>query len=674
MASFFSELKRRNVFRAGAFYAAAGWLLVQVATQVFPFFEIPNWAVRLVVVAVIVGLPFALAFAWFYELTPEGLKRESEIERGDSIRRASGRRLDHWIIGALGLAVVLLLANTFVLHRDAAPTVTDKSIAVLPFENLSEDKANGYFTDGIQDEILARLAKIGALKVISRTSTQQYAARPENLPEIGRQLGVAHVLEGSVQKAGGTVRITVQLIRAATDEHIWAESYDRRLDDVFGVESEVAQTIATALEVKLSGGERAAVEARSTDSPAAYDAYLRGLALESRQLESSHDAPGRAAALYADAVQLDPHFALAWARLAIVKSFMYSNSIDRTPTLLAEIKQAADTALQLQPELGEAHLAIGYYRYRCLRDFDGGLRNFEQARQRLPNNAHVLAAIAYIKRRQGDWQDSITHLEQAAQLDPREVVMLMELASNYAALHQYAKARSTLDRALEVEPGVPDLVAAKAWAWLAEGNLDQAGTLLDSVPTRPDDTEPFMVRMHWLWYRRDFAAVVGALEQALAQPGDALGSSRVDYQLWLGMAQRWAGDQAAARVNFSKAVALTERYRKAGPDDPKLLATLAIAHAGLHDKAAALDEAQRAIDMAAQDAVVRPDLEQTRAQIQANLGDTDAALAALPHLLATPGGATLADLRLNPLWDPLRKDPRFQKLLVSDPAPPDTPR
>ncbi|NCT66061.1 MAG: hypothetical protein GXC76_00300 [Rhodanobacteraceae bacterium] len=673
-SSLFSELKRRNVFRAGAFYAAAGWLLVQIATQVFPFFEVPNWAVRLVVVAVIVGLPFALAFAWFYELTPEGLKRESEIERSKSIRRATGRRIDRWIIAVLGLAVVLLLANTFVLHRDTGSTATDKSIAVLPFENLSEDKANGYFTDGIQDEILARLAKIGALRVISRTSTQQYAARPENLPEIGRQLGVANILEGSVQKAGGTVRITVQLIRAATDEHIWAESYDRRLDDVFGVESEVAQTIANALEVRLSGHERALLEARPTDHPDAYDAYLRGLALETRSLESSHDAPTQAAQLYAEAVRLDPRFALAWARLAIVKSFMYSNSIDRTPTLPAEVKQAADTALHLQPDLGEAHLAIGYYRYRCLRDFDGGLRDFEQARQRLPNNAHVLAAIAYIERRQGRWQDSIAHLEQATLLDPREVVMFLELASNHAALRQYAKARATLDHALEVQPDATSLVTAKAWAWLAEGNLEQAGTLLDSVPLRADDTETFMVRMSWLWYRRNFTAMVAALAQALAQSGGALGSWRVQYQLWLGMGQLRAGDEAAARTSLAKTIELAQQYRKAAPDDAKLVESLALAHANLGDKAAALREAQQAIDLAAGDALLQPGLEQTRAEIQAGLGDTDAAIGALPHLLAMPNGTTIADLRLNPLWDPLRKDARFQKLITTDPAPPDTPR
>ena len=661
--SFFSELTRRNVLRAAAFYAAAAWLLVQVATQVFPFFEVPDWAVRLVVVAVLVGFPFALALAWFYEWTPQGFRRDSEVEPSESIRHVTGRRIDRWIIVVLALAVVFLLANQFVSRRGAgdAAAAADKSIAVLPFENLSADQSNAYFTDGIQDEILARLAKIGALRVISRTSSQQYAARPADLPKISRQLGVAYVLEGSVQKSGNTVRVTVQLIEAASDRHLWAESYDRRLDDVFGVESEVAQTIATALEVKLSGGERAALDARPTTNAEAYDAYLRGLALESRTLETSPDMPRRVAALYGDATRLDPRFALAWARLAIVESYMYFNSIDRSPALLAAAKQAADTALRLQPDLGEAMLAQGYYRYRCLHDLAGGLRDFEQARERLPNNANVLSAIAYIERRQGNWQDSVVHLQQATQLDPRSVMMLRELALNHAALRQFDQARATLDAALAIDVGASGLVAAKAETWLAEGNLAQAGHLLDSVTLQPAD-DAFMVQITRLLYQREYAAAITAFQQALAQPEASLGPYRMDYLVGLGMAQRWAGPPADAHATFTQALALAQKDRQNAADDSHLAQILALAHAGLDDKPAALREAQRALDLTAGDALLRPGMEALLAQIHAQFGDVDTAIAALPHLLAEPYGLTIADLRLSPLWDPLRQDPRFTAL------------
>lgn len=660
-ASLFSELKRRNVLRAAAFYAAASWLLVQVATQVFPFFSIPDWAVRLTVIAVIIGFPFAMAFSWFYELTPQGLKRESEVERSASIMPATGRRLDHWIIAVLGLAVVFLLANVFVPRNDRSDAAeSEKSIAVLPFENLSADKTNAYFTDGIQDEILARLSKIGALRVISRTSSAQYAAQPANLPEIGKQLGVAYVLEGSVQKAGDTVRVTVQLIQAASDRHLWAESYDRRLDDIFGVESEVAQTIASALEIKLSGGERAALEVRPTTNPDAYDAYLRGLAIESRDLEASADMPRRVAAQYAEAVRLDPHFALAWARLAIVESYMYFNSIERTPTLLTDVKHAADTALALQPDLGEAHLAQGYYRYRCLRDFDGGLRDFEQARQHLPNNANVLAAIAYIERRQGNWQNSVAHLEQATRLDPRAAMELAELASSYSALRQYDQARATLDRALVISPGASGLIGAKAATWLAEGDLEQAGKLLDNLTLRPED-DAFMIQTTRLLYQRNYPAAIAAFKDA-AQ-GDSSDLYRIDSLVGLGMTQSWAGDPAAAQAALGEALAAAQHERDNAADDSHLAQDIALAHAGLGNQPAALREAQRAVDLTRQDALLYPNAQAVLAQIQALSGDADAAISVLPHLLAVPAGETLADLRLNPMWDPLRKDPRFVALL-----------
>ncbi|MGA8277580.1 MAG: tetratricopeptide repeat protein [Rhodanobacteraceae bacterium] len=665
--SFLVELKRRNVLRAAALYASGAWLLVEAATQVLPFFHVADWVVRAIVVAAVAAFPIALVFSWFYEWTPDGIRRESEVDHSavsPSLERS--RRLDRWIVAALSLAVVLLLANSLVPHRDVVPAPADLSIAVLPFKNLSGDKSDSYVSDGIQEEILAHLAKIRSLKVISHTSTQNYTVSPDNVADVAHQLGVANVLEGSVEKSGGRVTVSVKLIHAASGERLWAQSYERGFDDVSQTESDVAQAIASALQITLSGGERAAMQVRPTQNPDAHDAYLRGLAFEARSLGSSAEVSRHTATLYAEATRIDPGFALAWARLAIVKSYMYSNFIDRTPAQLGEVKRAADTALRLQPDLGEAHLAVGYYRYRCLRDFDGALREFEQARQRLPNNPSVLAAVAYVERRQGHWRESITHLEEAIRLDPRETSLFSGLAINYAALRDFANARATLDRALDIEPDSSSLIAAKADAWLEQGNVDAAGKLLEGVTLRPADGDASRSRIKLLWFRRDFMGAVAVLEHALAEPEESLGLYRPYYLLALGASRSWTGDAKGAQSNFAQVVSEVDTWRQSGADDVHLAQILAYAQAGLGDKAAALREVERAVGLAAPDALMRPSMEIPLAQIQAYFGDADAALAALPHLLEEPDGLTLAELRYSPLWDPLRQDPRFDVLLKRD--------
>src|SRR5213595_1743043 len=306
--SFFAELKRRNVYKVAIAYAIVAWLLMQVASQIFPFFEIPNWAVHLVVLLLILGFPIALVLAWAFELTPEGLKREKAADR----ESAKPSRNKAW-------------------RQTESVKVAAKSIAVMPFENLSEDKANAYFAEGIQEEILTRLVKIADLKVISRTSTQRYQSKPGNLSEIGKQLGVASILEGSVQKAGDQVRVNVQLVNAQTDSHLWAETYDRKLTDIFGVESEIAKGIAESLKAKLTGHEEQALAVKPTNNPEAYDAYLRGLAFEARYYSSySPDLMRKATAFYERAVQLDPNFALAWARVSRANGRIYYTCDDTT--------------------------------------------------------------------------------------------------------------------------------------------------------------------------------------------------------------------------------------------------------------------------------------------------------------------------------------------------------
>jgi len=664
--SLLAELQRRNVLRAAAFYAAAAWLLVQVATQVFPFFNVPNWVVRLVVVAVVVGFPLALVFAWFYEVTPQGIRRDSQVDRSDPQLHASAKRMDRWIIAVLALAVALLLADRFVWRSAREQPVTDRSIAVLPFENLSADPGNAYFADGIQDEILTRLAKIGALHVVSRTSTQQYAAKPGNLPDIARQLGVATVLEGSVQKVGDAVRVTVQLIKAATDEHLWAESYDRKLDDIFGVETEVAQAIASELQIKLSGGEQSAVMAKSTDNPEAYRAYLQGLSIETRNLSSNNEGARSAAAAYARAVQLDPKFAQAWARLAIVRSFMYSNFIDRSDDALAQIKQAADTAQQLQPELGEAFLALGYYRYRGLKDFDGGLKAFEQARQRLPNNADVLSSISYIERRQGKWREAVDHLEQASWINPLGVAMLSELATNYAALREFPRERATLDRALAIAPTQTSLLAQKARSFQNEGDLDSARKLLAILPPGIEDESGFTVRVDQWVLERNYSAAITALRAAQPECDRSEGELKEYCHFYLAWVLKWSGDEAAAHAEFLGSLRMVEAMRKSAADDAHVGQIFSIVYAGLGDEEQALRWARLNVEANAGDALLKPRCEATLAQILGGFGHVAEAVAMVPHLLEVPNGESRASMRLHPVWDSLRTDPEFQRLIGAE--------
>src|SRR5438132_727536 len=316
--NFLVELKRRNVYRAAVAYGVAAWFLTQLTTQVFPFFEIPNSAVRFVVIALAVGFPIAMLLAWIYEFTPEGIVRTEDLDpvHARSVQRATGRILDFIIIGVLLLVIAMLIVGRLPFYRQTGESISQKSIAVLPFENLSEDKANAYFAEGIQEEILTRLAKIADLKVISRTSTQRYQSKPGNLAEIAKQLGVANILEGSVQKATDQVRVTVQLIQAASDSHLWADTFDRKLTNMFGVESEIAKQIAKALQAKLTGREEQALAPKPTNNPDAYDAYLRGLAFEARAdattSQYSPDLRRNAISFYERAVQLDPNFAVAW--------------------------------------------------------------------------------------------------------------------------------------------------------------------------------------------------------------------------------------------------------------------------------------------------------------------------------------------------------------------------
>jgi TolB-like protein/Flp pilus assembly protein TadD len=687
--SFFGELKRRNVYKVAVAYAVVSWLLIQIATQVFPFFEIPNWAVRLVVLLLILGFPVALILSWAFEITPEGIKREKDVVPGQSIPHQTGRKLI-----AITAVVAVLAAGMVVFqlvrtvgtdrravqsvengHRNAASLpIPEKSIAVLPFDNLSDEKSNAYFAEGIQDEILTRLSKIAALKVISRTSTKKYRSAPDNLREVGRQLGVANVLEGTVQKIANAVHVNVQLIRAATDEHVWAESYNRKLDDVFGVEAEVASAIAEQLNAKLTGAEVRAISDKPTQNVAAYDAYLRGLSIEHDRY--SYTAYQESAADYAQAVLLDPKFALAWARLGVIRSFLYFNGVDINTNSAAAVKEAANHAIGLQPELGEAWIAQGAYRYRVLRDFPSALQAYDEARKRLPNSSLVFEYLAYVERRLGRWKEAEAHYRKAVELAPRDLQLFISMGSEFFnLLRRFDEAQAALDRALELSPNDESAIANKANLLQTEGRLDEAAKQLARIPADSTDDYVVLMRAVQAIFEGHFDAAIALIEPRTtpAKPGDPLNTTAKTFLVQLGYCQEWAGRNNEARATFARAI----QAIKPAPDyvvSPESLGLpyfLALAYAGLGEKEKALEQAKRAVSDYANDAVNKPNAEATLAQIQARFGDLDSAIAALPHLLEVPAGIMPADLRYNPLWNPLRQDPRFIKFIAgSEPAGP----
>jgi TolB-like protein/Flp pilus assembly protein TadD len=671
MNEFLQRLKQRKLVQWAVAYVAAAFALLQGIDIVAQRFGWPEQTMRFVIIALSIGLCVTLVLAWYHG------------ERG--AQRVNGIEL-------LILALILALGGGFLWHfagasRERAATaaelpsdkkappmsiavITHKSIAVLPFENLSEEKANAFFALGIQDEILTRLAKIGDLKVISRTSTAQYQSKPQSLTLIAQQLGVANILEGSVQKAGNAVHINVQLIKAATDAHLWAESYDRELKNIFVVEGEVAGAIADALKAKLTGAEKKAIAEKPTENMDAYDAYLRGLSIE--QSHWSYVAWQEAIAAYVTAIQSDPKFALAWGRMASVRSLLYFNGVDLAKNSAASVKEAADQAIALQPDLGEAWVAQGDYRYRVLRDFTAGLQAFEEAQKRLPNNSLVALSVANVERRLGRWQDAETHYRKAAELDPRNLQVFEAMGMTFELLRRYDDAQAAFDRALEISPGEEDVHARKANVFRSAGRLEEVAKEL--APISADSTNEVVrdTRVAQATYERRLNDGIVLATTALREikPGELPDTAAKLTMAQLGSLLEWAGRPSEARAAFARALeAIKPTAEKMVPADsdglPGILATV---YAGLGEKDKALAQARQAVAQYNNDAVNKPGAEVILAQIQARFGDLDSALAALPHLLEVPAGLHQADLRYDPVWDPLRKDPRFQALLQSPAA------
>ncbi|MGA9852541.1 MAG: tetratricopeptide repeat protein [Gammaproteobacteria bacterium] len=673
-AGFFERLKQHHIYRVAVGYGTAIAIGIQVVARSLPYF---GWssAVPAVIIILIASLPVVIVLAWLL-VKPTDITQQTVWQKR------------HWKLGAIVTPLVIaavVISGIYAFkfgeqHAErvaaeqaaaqaktatpaAAPAIPAKSIAVLPFENLSTDKSNAYFADGIQDLILTKLADISDLKVISRTSTMQYGSHPGNLKSIALQLGVAAILEGSVQKVGNQVLINVQLINASSDSHIWADSYTRTLDNIFGVEGEVAQKIAAELAAKLTDTEQQVVSAQMTGNPAAYEAYLHGLVLEHKLVGFTPNAYLQIEKDYNEAVKLDPKFAQAWTQLSVIKTRIYASFIDRSPQMLAQAKQAVDTALQLDPRLGDAYLALARYYYLGLRDMANALPPLERARQLLPNNADVLNTLGEVEERQNKWRQANEHLRMAVQLDPRSVNRLVGLAYSYAALNQYARAREFLDSALVLAPNEPTLIAAKAGTYQQEGDLDAAGALLEGLPLTPGQYDVFFTHTTQYLYRRHYDDAIAAYKIAVSDPDIHREIVRAIYLSNYATVLQLAGQNGLARSTAMQALTELMKIRQSDADDHVLAYFIANAYAVLGKKDEALQWTHRDVVANSTCSLCKAGAEADLAAMQARFGDSDAALAALPHLLTVPNGLTVANLRLDPTWDPLRKDPRFQALL-----------
>jgi TolB-like protein/Tfp pilus assembly protein PilF len=601
---------------------------------------------------------------------PEKLKQFS--------RKQKLKRTLVLLLLAVALAVgALMLSRQSPKPSSSTAGIPEKSIAVLPFENRSEDKANAYFADGIQDEILTRLSKIADLKVISRTSTQHYKSAPANLPEIAKQLGVANIVEGSVQKSSDAVRVNVQLIKAANDSHLWADTFDRKLTDIFSVESEVAKAIAEQLRAHLSGREEQVIAAKPTDNPEAYDAYLRGLAYTLKTGNTPANALG-AQKYLKEAVKLDPKFALSWSLLSYVDAVGYiTKNLQPTVALREEARQAAETALTLQPNLGEALHAKGSYHYFCLKDYDTAVRYFEQARQLLPNSSRIPESLAYLERRRGQWDQSESYFNEAERLDPRNVQLLTQHAVYYILLRRFPEALRKLDQVLDITPDDVDTLAVKAAIAQAEGDLPRAAAILAPLHPNADDAQALEQQVYQAILERRPAQIIPRLKEILAKPDPALGFYNGELRFYLGWAQEVAGDHAAGQETWRQVRSELEPFLKEQPENYQLIGDLALTNMGLGDKAAAFRLIERAMAVVPieKDRLSGPGAIEFLARVAAQMGEPDRAIAALQKLLSIPYECALAEsmpltpalLRLDPMFDPLRNDPRFQKLCEEKP-------
>lgn len=671
--TFFGELKRRNVYKVAVAYLVAGWALIQGVAQVLPVFTVPNWVIQLLVVLIILGLPVALGLAWAFELTPEGLKRTDEVDEAT----AAAHKKRAWLYVVIASAFVSI--GLFFLGRysatpaqHAAVDTSVKSIAVLPFENLSDDKQNTYFADGVQDQILTNLGRVSELRVISHTTVRQYKSGvPRNLREIGRQLGVTHILEGSVQRAGDRLRIAAQLIDARTDSQIWAETYDRTAADLFAIQSELAKSIVAQLQAKLSPEQKADIEARPTQDLVAFELYLRAKQIVDSYLIADDVRAALLSALQSldQAIKRDPDFVSAYCYIARANDLLYFFDLDPTPDRILLSEAAVKAALRLRPDSAEAHFAMADFLFRCHRDYDGALRELAIARPGLPNDTAFFILSGYINRRRNNWTQAERDFSTAVALDPRNPNAYNLLADTYNLQRRHLLASQVYERVLAAGERTPVVFFRKASAvFNGTGNSTELREVLAKNPDMDIGGGQTPVRVFLALVDRNFAEA----EQLLAA------SSREDFQdidysfyypkAWFeAMIARAKGDSARAAEAFSAARAILEQRLAIKPEDARTLAVLAQVDAGLGRKELAIQEAQHAVDLMplSKDVYDGALVLEGLAQVYTWTNEPDRAIELLQKLVAMPSYVNYARLKLHPMWNPLRGDQRFQKIVNS---------
>jgi TolB-like protein/Tfp pilus assembly protein PilF len=665
---FFERLKQRKLVQWALAYIAAAFALIQVVDIVAQHFGWPEYTMRLVIIVLALGFFVTLVLAWYHG------------ERG--AQRVTGTELSILtLLLAIGGALLWRIAPTSGVSdarvsTAASPQATaadSKSIAVLPFENFSEDKSNAYFASGMQDEILTRLAGIHDLKVISRTSTEQYASRPPNLKIVAEQLGVATVLEGSVQKADGKVRINLQLIDARSDTHLWAQNYDRDLKDVFAVQSDVAEKVADALKAQLLPAESERIASVPTRDQEAYDLYLRANAHFQRAYDQSVLTPTEmplAIALYQQALSKDPGFALAAAMLAHAHMRAYWQVPDHSVARLAAAKSAAEQALALQPDLGEGHEALGVYWYYGHRDYAQAQQQLDLARKTLPNDASVATYSAAIARRQGRWDEAMAGYQRAILLDPRSSLAIDQLAFIHMNLRRYAEADRVFAQAVAVARDPTDEQITRGYnivMW--KGDLAPLRKVLGTVAAGSDDYTGNAWSFFLLgWWSRDYPGAAKAAAADTSPNWNGQSNETLPRQLYLAWAYQASGDSTKAKPLYVELRTRMQTDVQSRPDDPDLHLALGFAAAGLGLKDEAIREGRKAIDLlpVSLDAYSGPGYLAFLAQLYVRVGDNTQAIDTLRELMEVPSAGVAispALLKLDPIWDPLRGDPRFQALL-----------
>jgi TolB-like protein/Tfp pilus assembly protein PilF len=672
--NFFAELKRRNVYKVAVAYIVAGWALAQGLAQVLPVFSVPNWVIQLVVVLIVLGLPVALGLAWAFELTPEGIKR---TETADAMPDAMRRKNYVWIYvvvigGLFSIGLFFLGRYSAAPTQNAAVDTSVKSIAVLPFENLSDDKQNTYFADGVQDQILTNLARVADLRVISHTTVRQYkSGEPRNLREIRRQLGVTHILEGSVQRAGDRLRIAAQLIDARTDSQVWAETYDRTAADLFAIQSELAESIVAQLQAKLSPEQKADIEARPTQDLVAFELYLRAKQIVDSYLIAEDVRAALLSALQSldQAIKRDPDFVSAYCYIARANDLLYFFDLDPTPDRILLAEAAVKAALRLRPDSAEAHFAMADFLFRCHRDYDGALKELAIARPGLPNDTAFFILSGYINRRRNNWAQAERDFSTAVALDPRNPNAYNLLADTYNLQRRHLLAAQVYDRVLAAGERTPIVFFRRDSAiFNGTGNSTGLRRVLSENPDMDIGGGQTPIRVFLALIDGNFAEAERVLAASPREDFQDVDYSFYYPKAWFeALIARAKGDFAAATAAFSAARAILEQRLAVKPEHARTLAVLAQVDAALGHKELAIQEAKHAVDLmpVSKDIYDGALVLEGLAQVYTWTNEPDRAIELLQKLVTMPGYTYYARLKLYPMWNPLRGDPRFEKIVNS---------